>query len=322
MQGKIALEEHFVPRGLESCIAAAGWDDDAWRRVIASLQDVDGRRLEEMDRNGIERAVLSLGSDGIQAIASVEEAGATARRANDALAEVVRARPDRYAGFAAVALQDPCGAADEAARAVRECGLHGVLVNGYSDLGADRVRYYDEPECLPFWEAIDELSVPVYLHPRNPMPDQRRIYSGREELLGAPWAFAVETGTHALRLITSGLFDRFPGLVVILGHLGEHIPFDLVRLSQRIANKKMLSMSRSPRELFRENFFITTSGNPNTAALLAALLEVGADRIMFAADYPFEETKEVSDWLDGLPITETDRRKIGHENAARLLGLD
>lgn len=321
LRNKIAVEEHFVPSGLESCISAAGWTEEKWMEIVARAVDVDGRRLEHMDTYGIERVVLSLASNGIQGIEDPDEATRVARMANDALAEVIAAHPDRYSGFGAVALQDPSVAAAEAVRAVRELGLKGVLVNGYSDLPQSCVRYYDDPACIPFWEAIDELSVPVYLHPRNPPKDQRRIYEGREELLGAPWAFAVETATHALRLITSGLFDRFPELTLILGHLGEQLPFALGRMDARIVNKRTYKLARSPREVFRENFFVSTSGNAHTPSLLGLMLELGADRIMFALDYPFEEMAEVSEWFDDLPISEADRHKIGRGNASRLFGL-
>jgi 2,3-dihydroxybenzoate decarboxylase len=319
-RGKIALEEHFVTPELEDVIGAVGWDPEEWRKVIARLEDTDGRRLEEMDRLEIDVAVLSLGSDGVQGVADPAAAVDVARRANEALAEIVRARPDRYAGFAAVALQDPEAAAAEAARACRELGLKGVLVNGFSDLPVG-VRYYDQPECEPFWAAIEELGVPFYLHPRNPLASQRRIYEGREELLGPTWAFAVETGTHALRLITGGVFERHPGVQVILGHLGEQLPFAMARLTQRMAHNPRVSWTKDPRETFRDNFHITTSGNAHTASLLGALMELGAERIMFAADYPFEEMADTTVWFDALDISEADRLKIGRTNAERLLGL-
>lgn len=319
--GLIALEEHFVTPELEDVISAVAWDPEEWQKVIARLEDTDGRRLEEMDRLGIDVAVLSLGSDGVQGVSDAAAAVDVARRANDALAGIVAAHPDRYAGFAAVALQDPEAAAAEAVRAVRELGFVGVLVNGFSDLPGGDARYYDEAECEPFWAALAELGVPFYLHPRNPLESQRRIYAGREELLGPTWAFAVETGTHALRLITGGVFDRHPGVQVILGHLGEQLPFAMARLTQRMAHNPRVSLARPPREIFRENFFITTSGNTHTPSLLGALMEIGADRVMFAADYPFEEMADTTVWFDALDISAADRAKIGRANAEKLLGL-
>jgi gamma-resorcylate decarboxylase len=163
--------------------------------------------------------------------------------------------------------------------------------------------------------------VPLYLHPRDPLPTQRRIYEGRPELLGPTWAFGVETATHALRLITSGLFDRHPRLTVILGHLGEGLPFAMHRLEQRLGRRADVRLERLPTQVLRENFHITTSGNYHTPSLVGLLLELGADRVLFAADYPFEDLADGARWMDTVPISERDRAKIGRDNAARLLGL-
>ena len=320
MEGKIALEEHFVTAELESCITSVGWPEDEWRPVIEGLEDIEGKRLADMDRLGVEIQVLSLGSEGIQNIPDPRLASDTARRANDALAEVVNRRPDRFGGFAALALQDPVGAADELERCVKELGLKGALVNGFSDLPGGGSLYYDQRECDPFWQRVEDLGVPLYLHPRQPREDQQAIYEGREELLGASWAFAVETGTHALRLITGGVFERYPEVQVVLGHLGEQLPFAIQRSSQRIAHHKKMTLKRSLRETFRENFYVTTSGNSHTISLLGSILELGADRIMFATDYPFEKMADGAEWFDQLPISDIDKAKIGRENAARLLG--
>jgi len=321
MDGKIALEEHFVTPELEHCIAGVGWDPGAWRRVLDALTDLEDARLREMDACGIELAVLSLGSDGIQAIADPARAATVARAANDALAERVARRPDRFAGFAAVALQDPDAVVAELDRAIGELGFKGVLVNGYSDAADGTARYYDAPAYLPFWQRTAELGVPVYLHPRNPHASQRGIYEGRPELLGPTWAFAVETATHALRLIASGLFDRVPRASVILGHLGELLPFAIARFEQRMAHLPGAALATPPRQVLRERFHVTTSGNYHTPSLLGTLLELGADRVLFAADYPFERMHDAAEWFDALPIAATDLHKIGRENAQRLLRL-
>jgi gamma-resorcylate decarboxylase len=321
VRGKIAIEEHFVTPGLERCIAAVGWPAPEWRRVLDALEDTD-RRLREMDELGIEVSVLSLGSDGIQSIPDPDEAIATAREANDALAEIVAARPDRFQGFAALPLQDPDAAIDELRRAVDELGFRGAMVNGFSEVGdAGTAAYYDQPEYEPFWEAVADLGVPFYLHPRNPLESQRRIYEGRSELLGPTWAFGVETGTHALRLITSGLFDRVPGLQVILGHLGENLPFAIARLEQRLSHRTDVTLVKSPRTVLREHFHVTVSGNYHTPSLLAVMLELGADRLLFAADHPFEAMADAAVWFDALPISDADKEKIGAGNARRLLSL-
>jgi predicted TIM-barrel fold metal-dependent hydrolase len=320
MEGKIALEEHFVTRELESCIAAVGWEPAAWRRVIDRLEDIEGERLEQMDRLGIAIAVLSLGSDGIQGIADAGEAVRVARVANDSLAEIVHRRPERFAGFAAVALQDPPAAAAELERCITELGFKGAMVNGYSET-AGGVLYYDHPSCLPFWEAAAGLGVPVYLHPRNPVPGTPML-AGRPELMGPTWAFAIETGTHALRLLVSGLFDRLPNLNIILGHLGEFLPFAIARLQQRLSHVADITLAKTPRQTLQDHFHITISGNYHSPSLIATILELGADRLLFATDYPFEEMADGARWFDEVSISEADRLKIGRTNAQRLLSLD
>lgn len=321
MNGKIALEEHFVTPALESSVAAFG-GEESWRMTLERLNDTEQMRLAEMDALGIEKAILSLGSEGIQGIRDTQTAVARAHEANDALAEIVGACPARFGGFAALAMQDPAAATQELDRAVRELGFHGALLNGYSNVDGNGTGvYYDGPEYLPFWERAAELDVPIYLHPRNPLERNRGPFEDRPELLGPTWAFAIETGTHALRLITSGLFDRVPGLTVVLGHLGEFLPFAIARLEQRIAHYPFVSLRRSPTEVLQENFYVTTSGNYHTPSLIGVLLTMGADRVLFAADYPFEEMADAATWFDAAPISESDREKIGRTNAERLLRL-
>jgi predicted TIM-barrel fold metal-dependent hydrolase len=314
MDGKVAIEEHFVTPGLEDLVLNPGWAPEAFRRTLDALEDVDGH-LEIMDRYGIAVSVLSWASDGIQGIDDPALAVRRASEANDALAARVAAHPDRFAGFAAVAMQDPAAAAAEAERAVRELGFKGVLVNGYSN----GCPYYDDERYWGFWEALDALDVPFYLHPRNPLESQRELYRRRPELLGPTWAFGVETATHALRLMVSGLFDRFPKLTVILGHLGEGLPFQTYRLEQRLKRRTDVSLQRPPTTVLRENFHVTISGNYHTPSLIGVLSEMGADRVMFAVDHPFEDVADGAEWFDALDVGEDDRRNIGRLNAERLL---
>jgi predicted TIM-barrel fold metal-dependent hydrolase len=322
MIGKIAIEEHFVPRGREEeLVANPGWPTQAWRRVLDQLTDTE-RRLEEMDRAGVEVAVLSLASNGIQDVLDPAQAVALAREANDALAKIVAAHPDRYQAFAALPMQDVDAAAAELDRAVSTLGFRGALVNGYSALGEpENGIYYDDPRFDPLWERFAVLDVPLYLHPRNPLPDQRRIYAGREQLLGPTWAFAAETAVHALRMIIGGVFDRQPRLTVVLGHLGEFLPFAIRRLEQRLSRRTDVELARPASAYLRENFYLTTSGNYHTPSLIGILLELGADRLLFAADYPFEELEDGARWLEQVPISEPDRVKVASENARALLGL-
>ena len=329
MQRKVALEEHVVLPTL-SAPGAVGSPGDAFepeyfadvRRRLADST----RRIEDMDRYGIETMVLSLSQPGVQGIFERDTAVDTARRLNDELAEVVARHPRRFAGFAALPLQDPAAAGDELERGVKQLGFRGALVNGYSNIGdAQTAQYLDEPPVWGFWERVAALDVPIYLHPRDPLITQRRIYEGYPALLSSAWGFGVETATHALRLIMSGLFDRFPGLNVVLGHLAEGLPFLLPRVEHRLRHARQDLRGRQTRPMMsylRNNFFITTSGAFRTAALLDTLLEVGADRLLFSVDYPFENMQEQTEWFEGVPISEADRHKIGADNARRLLRLD
>jgi 2,3-dihydroxybenzoate decarboxylase len=323
MRGKIAVEEHFVtPELKETILPSIGWDPAEWRTMAEQLQETGSARLVDMDAAGIEVAVLSLAAPCIQDEFDVSQARARAAAANDALAEIVAAHPDRYAALAALPLQDPMAAADELERCVKELGFKGALANGYSSVGdLSTAAYYDEPQYESFWERVAALDVPFYLHPRNPLPTQRRIYESREVLLGPTWAFTVETATHCLRLMVSGLFDRLPSLKIVIGHMGELLPFAVQRTEQRLSHVPASRLERSPQDCLRENFYLTTSGNFHTPSLIGALLQVGADRILFAADHPFEQTAEAAAWFDHTPISEADRLKIGRTNAQELLKL-
>jgi gamma-resorcylate decarboxylase len=323
MQDKVAFEEHFVTPALRDTIfGSIGWDPQEWQAMVEALEETDEERLGAMDEAGIEIAVLSLAAPCIQDEFELSQAIARASEANDALAEIVAAHPNRYVGLAALPLQDPVAAADELERCVTKLGFRGALANGYSSVGdLEHARYYDQPGYLAFWERVSELGVPFYLHPRNPLPTQRRYYEDRELLLGPTWAFTVETATHALRLIVSGVFDRFPSLQIILGHMGELLPFAVARTQQRLSHIPGLALDRRPEEVLQENFWLTTSGNFHTPSLLGAMMQIGADRLLFAADYPFERPAEAAAWFDSTPISEADRRKIGRSNAFDLLGL-
>ena len=198
------------------------------------LTDFQDKRLRLMDASGVEIMILSLNAPAVQAIFDVKRAIAVAREANDVLAAEIAKRPDRFAGFAALPMQDPDAAARELTRCVKELGFVGALVNGFSQAGrADSALYYDLPQYRPFWRTVAELDVPFYLHPRNPLPGAIPGYDGHNWLLGPNWAFHAETAVHALRLIGAGLFDEHPKLQIILGHLGEGIPAYLWRIDHR-----------------------------------------------------------------------------------------
>lgn len=327
MLGKIALEEHFaIPETLQD---SAGFvPDHFWTELSARLLDIQERRLYEMDRHGIEMMLLSLNAPAVQAIPDTAQAVEISQRANDYLAEQVAKRPDRFQGFAALPLQDPDAAAQELRRCVIELGFKGALVNGFSQTrDKSQMLYYDLPMFRPFWAEVERLGVPFYLHPRNPLPLHAQIYDGHEWLMGPTWAFGQETAVHALRLMGSGLFDDHPGLTIILGHMGEGLPISMWRVDNR--NAWVTAPKKHPAKMpishyFHNNFYITTSGNFRTQSLVDAMLELGSDRILFSADWPFENVDHAANWFDTATISEADRLKIGRTNASQLfrLGLE
>ena len=323
MQGKIALEEHFaIPATLaDSQVFGA----HVWEELGPRLTDFQEKRLRLMDASGVEIMIASLNAPAVQAIPDVKRAVAVAREANDHLTAEIAKRPDRFAGFAALAMQDPDEAARELTRCVKELGFVGALVNGFSQVEKpDRAIYYDLPQYRPFWRTVAALDVPFYLHPRNPLPSDIRAYEGHNWLLGPNWAFHAETAVHALRLIGSGLFDEHPNLQIILGHLGEGIPAYLWRIDNRNAWMKAphrYAAKKKVADYVRNNFVLTTSGNFSTSALDQAVAEIGVDRVLWSADYPFEDISDAAGWFDTAPISEGDRRKIGRDNALKLFKL-
>ena len=323
MQGKIALEEHFAIQATLGDSQVFG--GHVWDKLGPRLLDIQEMRLAEMDRHGVELIILSLNAPAVQAIHDVKRAVAVAKEANDVLADNVRKRPKRFAGFAALAMQDPDAAAEELTRCVKQLGFVGALVNGFSQVGsADNVTYYDAPQYRPFWRTVEALGVPFYLHPRNPLPSWTRQYEGHNWLLGPNWAFHAETAVHALRLIGSGLFDECPRLKIVLGHLGEGIPIYLWRIDGRngwMQAPHRYAAKHGVGHYFRKHFYLTTSGNFSTPALVNSIAEMGADRVMFSVDWPFEAVDEAAEWFDGAQIGEAERTKIGRDNAIELFGL-
>lgn len=325
MTGKIALEEHFaIPETLND---SRGYlPDDTWPILRDRIVDFHGQRLQQMDEHGIEMMLLSLNAPAIQAIPDTARADEIARKANDHLAEQVAKRPDRFAGFAALPMQDPDLAAKELARCVKQLGFKGALVNGYSQVNdAETLAYYDAPQYLPFWQVVDELAVPFYLHPRNPAPINAKIYDGHNWLMGPTWAFGQETAVHALRLMGSGLFDRHPRLKIILGHLGENLPFGIWRVdhcNSWVTGRHKYQAEKKIADYFYANFYVTTSGNFRTQSLIGAMMELGADRVLFSVDWPFESIASAAQWFDSAAISEADRLKIGRTNAQALFKLD
>jgi 2,3-dihydroxybenzoate decarboxylase len=324
MEGKIGLEEHFaIPETLGDSKGFLG--DAVWPELEKRLLDIQEYRLREMDRCGMELMLLSLNAPAVQAIPDPRRATEIARRANDFLAAEVTKRPRRFQGLAALAMQDPEEATRELQRCVKELGFRGALVNGFSQVrDPNSMVYLDDARYRGFWAECEKLDVPFYLHPRNPLPSAAQIYEGHPWLLGPTWAFGQETAVHALRLMASGLFDAHPRLQIILGHMGEGLPYSIWRVDNRNAWTKQPPRYPAKKKLgeyFQQNFYVTTSGNFRTQTLIDAMLEIGSDRILFSTDWPFENIDHGAEWFDSATISEADRRKIGRDNAVRLFKL-
>lgn len=318
MTRKIALEEHFLVEGFanmersEGSAAAA-----AFRRQAAErLPEIDALRLEAMDKAGIDIAVLSLFQPGIQGERDTATAIRKAKTVNDRLAERIAKHPARFRGFAAVPLQDPREAANELERAVKELGFEGALVNGHT-----RGVYLDDAGCLPFWERVAALDVPIYIHPANPMTIPA-AFEGYPGLAQAIFGWAAETGGHALRLVLSGLFDRFPSLTIILGHMGEALPFYLWRIDSRFKiNEPRVSLRLMPSAYIRRNIAVTTSGVFSPEPLRCAIDALGLDRVLFSVDYPLEYSDEAAQFIETAPLSAVEREAVCYRNAERLLKL-
>jgi 2,3-dihydroxybenzoate decarboxylase len=315
---KIALEEHFMMPGFETYSKAfLNFIDPATMKELGQrLADFDTLRLDEMDRAGIELVVLSQSGPGVQAEPDTTLALRRARENNDFLAERIARRPDRYAGFAMLPMHDPLEAARELERCVKQLGFKGSLVNGHT-LG----RYYEGREYDPFWERMQELDVPMYLHPIDPWKPLHALV-GAPVLAGASWGWGVETASHALRMVFGGVFDRFPRLKVILGHMGEGLPFQRWRFDSRFAAYPYgVSLQRRPSEYIGTNLLITTSGVCSHPTLVGAVGEMGVDAVMFSVDYPYESTEAAARFIDTAPLEPAQLEAICHGNAARILGL-
>ncbi|WP_231711375.1 amidohydrolase family protein [Xanthobacter dioxanivorans] len=270
-----------------------------------------------MDKAGIDLCVLSVTTPGVQAEKDTATAIRLARQANDVLAGEVRKQPKRYAGFAHLPMQDPAVAADELERCVKQLGFKGALINGQTG-----GHYLDADRFLPFWERAADLDVPIYLHPGE-MADQPAMFAGRPELNGAVWAWTADTASHALRLVFAGTFKRFPKARVILGHMGETLPYLLWRFDSRWACwlGETLPPDQLPSAIIRRHFAVTTSGVCDPGALAAAIGAMGEDNVMFSVDYPYEDTPTAAAFIETAPLPPGVREKVCHGNAERILKL-
>jgi predicted TIM-barrel fold metal-dependent hydrolase len=328
----IALEEHYATgafmegpgrRLKEQAEAAQAHPKVAagYARLVEGLCDLGEGRVAAMDAAGVDVQVLSLTSPGVEQL-DAAEAVALAREVNDVLAEAVRRHPGRFAGFAALPTPAPEAAADELERAVGELGFVGALVNGHAG-----GRYLDDGFFWPILERAEALGVPIYLHPTPPpRPVVEASYAGDfapgvvEGLATAAWGWHLETATHVLRLILGGAFDRYPGLQLVVGHMGEGLPFFLPRLELALP-VEVTGLDRPIVDYLRENVHYTFGGFNWPQAFLDLLLQVGDEMIMFSTDHPYASMKEARAFLEGLPVSPAEKKRIAHGNAEHLFKL-
>ena len=313
----VALEEHYWDAEVASHFKERG-PEMRNPQMLERLHDLGALRLKEMDEAGIDLQVLSHGAPATQRIDG-DLAISVSRNANDRLHKVVQDHPGRFEAFAVLPSNEPRAAADELERAVTKLDFKGAMLHGLSN-----GLFLDDKRFWPIYERAQKLDVPIYLHPAVPHPavveayykDYLKEYPG---LLTAAWGFTVETATQGIRMVLSGVFDAYPGLKMILGHLGESLPFSLWRIN--MALQRPGNVATPFRDTFRNHFWITTSGNFSTPALLCCVMEMGADRILFSVDYPFVPNPPGVKWMDTVPLGPEDRAKILHGNAERLLKL-
>ena len=313
----IAIEEHYNDPELAGLFE--GRDARSAPHIVSRLDDLGELRLSEMDEGGIDIQVLSHAAPSTQKL-DPETAVRVARDVNDRLKQTIDARPDRFQGFAALPTPDPKAAADELERCIDKLGFKGAMIHGLTRGGL----FFDDKRFWPIFERAQALDVPLYMHPAIPHEDVIQAYYADyldefPGLLTAGWGFTVETATQGIRLVISGVFDAYPDVNVILGHLGESLPFSLWRIDQALSRDG--NRPSAFRDTFCEHFYITTSGNFSDPALLCCIQEMGVGRILFSVDWPFVANAPGVAWMEGLSLSDEDKAKILNGNAKRLLKM-
>jgi predicted TIM-barrel fold metal-dependent hydrolase len=312
----IAIEEHYWDAELSATYSGVeGVRNDEMTKRLHDLGDL---RIKEMDEAGVDIQILSHGAPSAQKLAG-DHAVALTKRVNDRLAAAVAAHPTRFAGFAALPTVDPAAAADELERTVTKHGFKGAMIHGLAN-----GLFLDDKRFWPIFERAEQLDVPIYLHPSLPHPQVMDVYYKEYAkdfpmVIRAAWGFTVETATIAIRLVLSGVFDKYPKLKIVLGHLGETLPFLVWRIDNALARPGGKQMSF--RDVFCRNFWITTSGNFSNPALLCCVMEMGVDRILFAIDWPFVPNRPGTKWMEDVPLCEEDKAKILSGNAKKLFRM-
>lgn len=321
----IAIEEHFITPFYRREVHANEFrnfyltsrSEQLGHSIVEELADLGEKRLAHMDAAGIDVQVLSFGSPGAQGFGA-EIAIPMAKDANDILYDTMQAHPTRFAGFAALPTADPKAAADELERTVTKLGFKGTMIHGHT-----QGSFLDDKKYWVIFERAQALGVPIYLHPTLAHPDAMKSYfDGYEELARAGWGFAIDTSCHFLRIVFSGVFDAYPDLKIILGHLGEGLPFAMHRLNDHTyPAAARRGLKKTPLQYLKDNMLVTTSGNWYEPAFVCTLLALGADNILFAVDWPYEPNKTGIEFLKKISISDLDREKIAHLNAERVLRM-
>jgi 2,3-dihydroxybenzoate decarboxylase len=320
---RIACEEGFLSPGVlaQNAISSTAdlqliTENGPAAFLARALVDLGEARIAAMDADGVDMQLLLLSSPGVQAF-DAGTATALAAEAHDYASAACSRYPARFAALAALAPQDSAGAVRELERAIKLPGIKGAIVNSHT--GGE---YLDAPKYLPIFEALEALDAPLYIHPREPAGAMNAIMAG--PVVGGPaWAYAVEVGTHVLRLIQSGLFDRFPRLRIVVGHMGEALPFWLPRIDNRYRFnlRGPSTLRKQPGDYIRENLWVTTSGMNYWPQLEMTMKVLGVDRVLYATDYPFEDQGEAIRMAEAMPLSPAQKRALFEGNAAKVFKL-
>jgi len=317
---KLGLEEHFlVPEFIDYFAETyQNISPQIAKFGLEALQDLGDRRIAIMDEHEIDFQVLSIAGPGVQVERDTAVAVRRSKAANDFLAREIEKRPTRYGGFAHLPMQDPAEAANELERSIHELRFQGAMINGQTN-----GDYLDHEKYSVFWERVAALQVPIYLHPANPV-DHPAVYAEHPELWGPVCSWAFETATHALRLVFSGVFERYPGATVILGHMGETLPLNLWRFDSRwpVSHRGSMTLAQPPSFYIKRNIAVTTSGVCSDISLRCALDAMGTDRVMFSVDYPFEKPELAVQFIREARVSDAERTLVASENARRILRID